>query len=127
MILFLRSPSTVNSGGKNGASRLVLREADRNLRRKAPPVALKAFRRFLQQVKVRVVLTPSDETMRAYEGMVDPKDLPVLAAAVESKVDFFLTLDRRHFLSSGLEERIKKPHILGPADFLRNIYLKGKI
>ena len=109
------------------ASRLVLREADRNLRRKASPAALKAFHRFLQQVKIRVVLTPAEEAMKAYERMVDPKDLPVLAASVASQADFFLTLDRKRFLSSGVVARIKKPHILGPADFLRDIYLKGKI
>src|SRR3989338_8136947 len=62
------------------ASKLVLREADRNLRRKALPAALKAFHRFLQKVKVRVILAPSEETMKSYEGFVDPKDLPVLVA-----------------------------------------------
>ncbi|MFH0984155.1 MAG: PIN domain-containing protein [Candidatus Omnitrophota bacterium] len=109
------------------ASKLVLREADRNLRRKAPPVALKAFHQYLQQVKIRIALTPNGEMMKPYEGMIDPKDLPVLVAAIASEADFFLTLDRKHFLSAGLVAKIKKPRILGPADFLRNFYLKGKI
>jgi predicted nucleic acid-binding protein len=112
---------------ESAASKLVLREADRNLRRKAPPAVLKAFHRFLQQVKVRVVLTPTEETMKPYEGLVDPKDVPVLAASIASQADFFLTLDRKHFLSTDLAGKIKKPRILGPADFLRDFYLKGKV
>ncbi len=109
------------------ASKLVLREADRNLRRKAPPTAQKAFHRLLQQVKVCVVPAPLEEALRPYEGMIENKDLPALAAAIASKADFLLTLDRMHFLPSGLGLRIKKPRLLGPADFLRDIYLKGKI
>lgn len=109
------------------ASKLVLREADRNLRLKAPQAALKVFHRFLKRVRVRIVLAPSEEAMKSYEGRVDPKDLPVLVGAIASKSDFFLTLDRKHFLSSELVAKIKKPRILSPADFLRDIYLKGKV
>lgn len=110
------------------ASRLVLREADRNLRRKAPAPALKTFHQFLQQVKVRVILLPTDEEIVSpYEAMVHPKDLPVLSSAIASKSDYFLTLDRKHFLSSPLVQKLKKPVILGPANFIQNIYLKGKV
>jgi len=108
-------------------SKLVLREADRNLRRKAPPAALKTFRRFLQQTNVHVVVSSAENVTEPFEGMVEPKDLPVLVAAVASKADFFLTLDKKHFLSTGLVGKIKKPRILSPSDFLRDIYLKGKI
>jgi len=108
-------------------SKLVLREADRNLRRKTPPNILKTFHRFLQQTKIHVVLTPLEKALEPFEEMVHPKDLPVFGAAVASESDFFLTLDRKHFLSSGLAAKIKKPRILSPSDFLRDIYLKGKI
>lgn len=102
-------------------------EADRNLRREAPPAAFKTFHRFLQQVKVRVISPPTEEVISSYEGLIDPKDLPVLAAAVVSQADFLLTLDRKHFLSSELVSKVKKPRIFSPADFLRDFYLKGKI
>jgi putative PIN family toxin of toxin-antitoxin system len=109
------------------ASKLVLREADRNLRRKAPGASLKTFHRFLQQTKIHIVLASPENVTESFEGMVEPKDLPVLVAAVASKADFFLTLDKKHFLSTGLVGKIKKPRILSSADFLRDIYLKGKI
>jgi putative PIN family toxin of toxin-antitoxin system len=108
------------------ASKLVLREADRNLRQKVLPVVLKVFHRFLQKTRIHIVVTPIEKTMELYQDMIDPKDLPVLAAAIVSKADFLLTLDRKHFLSSGLSEKIKKPRILSPSDFLRDFYLKGR-
>lgn len=44
----------------------------------------------------------------------DPKDRPILRAAIEAKVDVLLTGDR-DFLESGIE----KPAIMTPAEFLR--------
>ncbi len=109
------------------ASRLVLLETERNLRQKTSAAALKSFHGFLRQVRVRVVPQPNEEAMKPYEGMIALKDLPVFVSAVVAKADSFLTLDRKHFLSTGVAAKIKKPGILSPADFLRNVYLKGKI
>ena len=109
------------------SSRLVLREADRNLRRKAPPSVLKAFRRFIQNTKIQVVPAPGEEMLKTYEPFIHPKDVPVLAAAVASKANFLLTLDRRHFLGPGRLSKLKKIKILTPGEFLREIHLKGKI
>ena len=110
------------------SSRLVLREADRNLRRKSSPSALKAFRRFLQNTKINVVPAPQEEMLKPYEPLIHPKDVPVLAAAVLSKAGFLLTLDRKHFLTSSLSSKLmKKIKIMPPGEFLREVYLKGKI
>ena len=65
--------------------------------------------------------------MRPYESCTHPKDLPVLGVALETKVDYLITLDRRHLLSPALLSKIKKLKIILPADFLKNVYLKGKI
>ena len=81
------------------ASRLVLREAERNLRRKATPNIVQAFHRFLKATRITIVSTPSDTTLRRYEAAIHPKDVPVLAAAVAAKADYLVTLDRRHFLT----------------------------
>jgi predicted nucleic acid-binding protein len=108
------------------ASKLVLYEADRNLRKKAPASAAKIFRRFLQDVRIRIV-PPTEKTLTAYAQAVESKDVPVLAAAVDSDAAYFLTLDRKHFLSSAIVRSLKKPRIMNPGDFLKEIYLKGKI
>lgn len=104
------------------ASKLVLREADRNLRKKAPAAALKIFRKFLQDVRIRIV-RPSEDALKAYEGTVDPKDVPVIAAAVSAGADYFLTLDRKHFLSSERFARLGKPRVMRPGDFLKEVFL----
>ena len=109
------------------ASRLVLREADRNLRSKSSKAVLKAFRHYLQSVKVRMVPAPDEALFKPYEPYLHPKDLPVLSAALMAKSDFLITLDRRHFLSSHVLSHIKKIKICTPADFLRDVYLKGKV
>src|SRR5262245_24781070 len=86
------------------ATKLVLREADRNLRQKATSKVLKRFRRFLQDTQITVIPAPSDALLRNYEAYIHSKDVPVLTAAIEGKVDCLITLDRRHFLL----EKVKK-------------------
>jgi len=108
------------------SSRLVLREADRNLRKKSDAATLKAFRRFIQNIKITVLPPLREELLAPYESMIHPKDVPVLAAASESKAEFLITLDRRHFLTPTLLSKLKKIKIMLPGEFLREIYLKGK-
>ena len=101
------------------ATKLVLREADRNLRKKAKPKILKKFRRFLQQTKIIVMPALADVILRKYEPFIHPKDVPVLAAAVESKVDYLITLDRRHFFDEKVRKCVGKTKVLTPGDFIR--------
>ena len=109
------------------ATRLVLLEADRNLRKKASPAVLKTFRRYLQNTKIHVMPMPDEKLFKPYEPYIYPKDLPILVAAVESKADFLVTLDRKHFFTSQLLSKVKKIKIITSADFIRETYLKGKL
>ncbi|OGX06507.1 MAG: hypothetical protein A3G87_05810 [Omnitrophica bacterium RIFCSPLOWO2_12_FULL_50_11] len=109
------------------AARFVLREADRNLRKKSTPANLKSFRRYVQNVKIHVVPFPKEETTQPYEDDLHLKDLPVLGAALESKADYLLSLDKKHLLTSRLTHRVKKLNIMSPGDFLTNVYRRGKI
>jgi len=101
------------------ATKLVLREADRNLRNKTTPKVLKKFRRFLKQTKITVLPAPTDAILRKYEPFIHPKDVPVLAAAIESKVDYLITLDRRHFFDEKVKKCAGKTKVLTPGDFIR--------
>jgi len=103
------------------ASRLVLREAERNLRRKRPPKDLKAFHQFLKHAKLRVIRTPPETVWKRYDSVIHPKDVPVLAAAVASKAAYLITLDRRHFLTKTVIEKVPELTILTPGDFLREL------
>ncbi len=109
------------------ASKLVLREADRNLRKKSSPAKLKAFHRFLQQTKIKILPPPEEASLKPYEEIIHPKDVPVLGAAVASKADYLITLDRKHFLNPKVMDKLQKIKILTPADFIRDIVLKGKL
>ncbi len=104
------------------ASKLVLREADRNLRKKSSPAALKTFRKFLQEVRIRIV-SPAENELKIYENVVEPKDVPVIVASVSAGTDYFLTLDRKHLLSSDRLARLKKPRVMSPGDFLKKVFL----
>ena len=103
------------------ASRLVLREAERNLWRKRPQKDLKAFRRFLKHAKLRVMPSPPEAAWTKYEGVIHPKDVPVLAAAVASKAAYLITLDRRHFMTKTVGDAVPGLAILTPGDFLRKL------
>ena len=109
------------------ASRLVLREAERNLRHKRSPKDLQAFHQFLKHAKLRVVRTPPDTAWKPYEGVMHPKDVPVpvLAAAVASKAAYLVTLDRRHFLTKAVSGAVPGLVILTPGDFLRERIRQG--
>lgn len=109
------------------AGKLVLREADRNLRKKSSAASLKSFHRYLQETKIRVVAFPKEETTQPYEAYTHPKDLPVLGAALEAGTDYLLSLDKKHLLNPRLLSKMKKPKILSPGDFLKSVYLRGKI
>jgi predicted nucleic acid-binding protein len=103
------------------ASRLVLREAERNLRRKAPKKTLQAFRDFLKATPLTIVSTPKEAVLERYADVIHPKDVPVLAAAVEARVEYVVTLDRRHFLNTHVFSKAGNAHVLTPGDFLNTV------
>ena len=101
------------------ATRLVLLEADRNLRKKTSKKTVGAFHHFLRATKISVLPSPTEKIMAKYEDVIHPKDVPVLAAALEVPVDYLLTLDRKHFLTPRVISLGKKVRIMTPTDFLR--------
>lgn len=108
-------------------SRLVLREADRNLRKKTTAKIVKGFHRFLKEVKIDVLPPIRGKLLERYEPFIHPKDVPVLAVAMESKVDYLITLDRKHFLNPKVSVCAGKMKILTPGDFIQEQLRKGKI
>ena len=109
--------------GEAGAVRLlvsssVLKEAEGALRRKAPE-ALGWFALLLEQSRVEVTPAPKAEhVQRCLETTGYQPDAQVLAAALAAGVDYFVTLDRRHFLDRAAVAAAV-PFPLGtPGDFL---------
>lgn len=103
------------------ASRLALHEAERNLVQKADPKAVTYFHQFLKKTSIRVIPTPPERILERYESYIHPKDVPILAAAIEWGVDFLITLDRRHFLTPKVLSLQGKTKIGTPGIFLQGL------
>lgn len=77
-------------------SRQALDEAERNLRKKLPR-ALPRFAEILAQLPIEIIPDPPAEETARWEGVIEAKDAPILAAAVLATVDRFLTLNAKDF------------------------------
>ena len=99
-------------------SRLVLEEAERNLRKKLPR-ALPNFAQQLAQLELEIMPPPTNEEVQRWAKIIEVKDAPILATAVSAQVDRLVTLNSKDFTpevaaQSGLR-------ILSPADLVQEI------
>jgi predicted nucleic acid-binding protein len=77
--------------------RQVLDETERNLRKKLP-AALPVFAELMMAINPEVVPDPGPEEVVRWQSVIEPKDAPILAAAVAASPDCFLTLDVKDFI-----------------------------
>ena len=77
------------------ASEQVIVEAERNLAAKLPQ-ALPAFRLLVDRC-LRVVPDPQPSELSPHAGLADPKDLPILVAAIREACPWLVTFNVRHF------------------------------
>jgi predicted nucleic acid-binding protein len=99
-------------------SRQVLAELERALRSKAP-AALPTLAVLLDRICVEVAPEPGREVLASCESLVaHAGDVVILAAAITSGAEYFVTLDRQHFLENA-RLRQAVPFVVGtPGDFL---------
>lgn len=98
-------------------NRQVLVEADRNFSAKLPGL-VNEFRQFIRNLVPLMVEDPPAAGVERAAGLIDRKDAAILAAAIESKVEFLITLDKKHFLKQKVQRNIPI-EISRPSDFLR--------
>lgn len=98
-------------------SRQVLVEADRNFSAKLPGL-VNQFRQFIRNLAPLMVEDPPAAAVERSASLIDRKDAAILAAAIESKVEFLITLDKKHFLKQKVQRNIPI-EICTPSDFLR--------
>lgn len=101
------------------ATQRVLQEAERNIESKLGDDILVRFYQQIAGIDLAIADPPSAESLSKVEALIHPKDLHVLAAAIESRSKFLLTLDRKHFMTSTLREARLDLTILTPGEFLR--------
>jgi predicted nucleic acid-binding protein len=103
---------------------LVVLEANHVLERDFPPQSLARFHHYLAHIDWELLPVPPEETLQHYASIIERKDLHVLAAAVEGKSEFLLTLDRKHILAAAeaVEKADLSIRLLRPGDFIRQYY-----
>jgi predicted nucleic acid-binding protein len=82
-------------------------EVERNLAEKLP-AKLPQFRQ-LVRCCLQVVPDPELDDLSPYHGQADPKDLPLLVAALREKCSFLLTFNTRHYFPTTNTITIKRP------------------
>ncbi len=87
-------------------SEQVIVETERALARKAP-AALNLVRQAILASRLRIIPDPSPAEVQAHLYWIsDPGDVPILLAAMQARVDYLVTLNRRHFLDDpGVAQR----------------------
>lgn len=79
-------------------TRLVLLEAERNIRDKLDEAALLGFYLLIADLDLQIIPNSSSEELSEAAGAVAAKDAHVLAGARTGKATHLITLDRNHFL-----------------------------
>jgi len=107
-------------------SQQVIVEADRNVAAKLPEL-VGVYRSYIKSLSPVLVADPDNAARKKYSSLVHPNDAPILAAAIASSVDYLVTWDRKHFISSKLGVP-GKLHIVTPGEFLREFrrYIETK-
>ena len=99
-------------------SEQVITEVERNLARKAP-AALPYARELLRHINLRVLRDPPAMLVRQrLDWMSHTVDVPILVAAAEAKVDYLVTLNRRHFIDDPRVAQVSGLRIGMPGDAL---------
>ena len=79
-------------------SEQVVTETERAAARKAPR-ALSDLRQAILASKARIVRDPTPEDVSAHPNLIShPADVPMVLAAMQAKVDYLVTLNRKHFM-----------------------------
>lgn len=100
------------------ASRLVLIEAERNIRKKFEESVLVRYYNTLAELDPFVLPTPGQQEIEQAQKVVLPKDAHILAAARNGEASHLITLDRKHFLSDEVRQTIR-PILAGtPGEYL---------
>ncbi|MGZ8895299.1 MAG: PIN domain-containing protein [Candidatus Aminicenantales bacterium] len=71
-----------------------LTEIERNIAKRLTQ-ALSVYHRYLPMLDLEIIPVPFPDEMDMFHGLVEDKDLPVLASAVMGRADHFITGDKR--------------------------------
>ena len=94
-------------------------EMERNIKKKMPGI-LSVYKEYFPKLNLKIIPLPSKGELREYFGKIADKDIPVLVSAMQGKVDFLVTGDKKHFEKlKGLERYHFR--IVTPSEFIDSI------
>jgi hypothetical protein len=89
------------------SSEHAVKEVERNLAEKIPE-KLPDFHLLVSR-SLRIIDDPQPDDLAVYEGQADPKDLPILVAALKEGCSYLLTFNVRHFAPSSPKIKVQPP------------------
>lgn len=98
----------------------VLAEVRRNLEAKAPET-LTDYQLLVESLPLTITEDPTPEAIKEVSRYLNPKDAIVLAAAIAAQPDYFVTWDRKHFLSDPAIAEKSGLRIITPDELLSAI------
>lgn len=99
-------------------SRQILDEVERNLRKKLPQ-SLPVLAELLAAIPLQIVADPRQEEVRPWISIIEVKDAPLIAAAVQENVDRFITLNTKDFTKNVAEK--SGLNIQTPGEFMQDL------
>jgi predicted nucleic acid-binding protein len=105
-------------------SQQVVVEAERNMAEKLPQT-LPTFRLIVSRC-LRIVPDPAPANLSLHTGLADPKDLPVLAAALREQCPWLITFNVRHFQPGHTDVTVLRPgeFVLRVRDLLAHLTIE---
>jgi predicted nucleic acid-binding protein len=100
---------------------LVLLEARNNIAKKFGAEELVRFYRQLAAMQPEIAPAPPVDRLKECAPLTSEKDAHVLAAALECRAGYLLTLDWRHLLTPAVQAAGLPMEVMTPGDFLRLI------
>jgi len=101
------------------SSRLALVEAERNITEKKSSETVESFYKLIEVKKI--ISVDSKQAKHYYKRVIEEKDAPILYGAKQSKADYLITLDRKHFFTNEIKKERFPFKILIPGDFINNL------
>jgi putative PIN family toxin of toxin-antitoxin system len=86
------------------------------------PLKLNSLENLLSSTPFVLAKDPSQDLIEEMAMLIsDFFDAPILAATKKAKVDFLITLDKKHFLTKKVKENVKFK-VLTPKEFLQDYF-----
>ena len=100
-------------------------ETERAIARKVP-LALSDLRKAILASQAKIVRDPSPEEVSAHLNLIShPVDIPIVLAAMQAKVRYLVTFNRKHFIDDPEVARKSGLNIGTPGDALS--WVRGQI